>query len=442
MFNRIKKIINSKWFPFLVLFVVMFAIAIVKPVDFGDDSFFAEVLEKGSGPYPEVTNITEYLGVRYNTWTSRVIIEFFLVLFTSKFSLIWRILDSLMYVLIGYGIKRVFLSSKDQDNKINWILTFLILLIPITITKEAGSIATSLNYIWPIAFGLISLIPIRKVIDNEKVRWYEYLIYFPVAIFALNSELVCACILVTYLIFTIYLAFKKKLKPIIIIMLLISIVCMIVELKCPGNKARTKQETEMRFSNFENLSVIDKFALGLITTMNYYVLNFSPLYFIFTAIVMIIIFKKYSDNVICKGIGAFPFAIGILFTLLPGVFGGPIRGFLNSGLLDENFSGINSLSLCVPILLYLVDIALSFVSLYLIFGNSKKTLISMLVLSCGLCSRIIMGFMPTVFASGNRTHSIMLVMIITLIMMLIEEKEKKFKDLLLDFLIIFAICFK
>ena len=441
--TKLKKIFNSKTYPFIVLFLIMLVISMLKPINFGDDSFFSEVLLKGSGPYPDVTNIVDYLGVRYDTWTSRVIIEFFLVIFAGKLPLLWKLIDPLMYVIIAYSIKRVFL--KDKDEKLNWILVLLVLLIPVSITKEAGAIATSLNYIWPVAFGLASLIPIRKCLDNEKIKWYEYLVYLPMMIFAVDSELVCACLLTTYIIFTIYLAIKKKLKPIIVILLLVSIISIIFAFRCPGNDARTEQETRLRFSDFENITFVDKLVIGLISEMNYYIFDFNALYFIFTLIVLLTIFKKYHDNILYKAIAVVPFILGIMFNIVPNILGHPVTNILESCRMPGqyiNYNNFNNIPSYFPVALYCINIGLIFVNLYLIFGNSKKILISFLVLACGLCSRLIMGFMTTVFASGNRTQLILLVMFMALIMMLLEEKNKKFRDILLDFLIVFAIFFK
>lgn len=302
--NKIKKILNPKTYPFITLFIIMLGLNLFKSVVFADDNWFREVLLSGSGPLPDISTMKDYVIFRYNNWTSRVVIEFFLVIFTGKFPLLWRIFDSLMYVIIAYSIKRIFLNSKE--NKISWITVILVSMIPILLVREAGWIATSVNYIWPIACGLIALIPIRKCLDNQKINVIEYLIYLPFTLYAINSELVCACILVTYIIFSIYLIIKKKMKPIIILILLLSIISIIFILTCPGNSVRTNQEKATYFSDYNNLSLIEKILIGIISTMNYYLFNFNIIYFIFTLIMMIIVFRKY-DNILFKVISCFPF---------------------------------------------------------------------------------------------------------------------------------------
>ncbi len=448
--NKIKKIVNSKIFPFIILFVVMLSLSTFKKTYMNDDNYFGTVLLKGSGPLPEISTMSEFIDFRYNLWTSRVIIEFFTVLFSTKLGMVWRILDALVYAIMAYSIKRVFIGTKD-DKTLNWIIVFLVLMIPNFMIKEAGYIATSLNYTWPIAFGLVSLIPIRKCLDGEKIRWFEYLIYLPLCVYADNAELVCACILAVYLIFTIYLAIKKKLKPIIILILILSILSMIFIMRCPGNAQRTKVETISKFSDYNNISTLDKVVMGVISTINYYFINFNIVYFTFTLIMMIIIFKKY-DNILYKVIGALPFVMGIMFTvvstIVPTNSGGHIFMFeefyeyTKSDSVYVNLENFNVVETYLPIIIDCLSIGFLFISLYLVLGNSKTTLVSILALGAGLCSKAIMGFMPTVFASGYRTQFIFIVMMIALIVMILDKQDKKFRDILLNLLIIFAILFK
>ena len=260
-------------------------------------------------------------------------------------------------------------------------------------------------------------------------------------IFAVNAELVGACVLTTYVIFTIYLAIKKKIKPIIAVLLIVSIITMIFTFTCPGNKIRTEREIESKFNEFENLTFVDKFVIGLLTEMDQYIMIFSPFYFIFTLIMMITVFKKH-DNVLLKGISAFPFVLGIMFTIIPVFFESFVTRILDFSIISQKNLDYRSLKAYAQAGIYLLDIIFMFISLYLAFGKTNKTLVSMLTLGCGVCSRLIMGFIPTVFASGVRTQLIFFTMFIVLIMMLVEEKDKKFRDIMLNLLIVFAIFFK
>ena len=61
--EKIKKIFNRKTYPFIILFLAMCIITLIKPLDFGDDVAFANVLVKGTEQYSGTSNIFEYLGI-------------------------------------------------------------------------------------------------------------------------------------------------------------------------------------------------------------------------------------------------------------------------------------------------------------------------------------------------------------------------------------------
>ena len=123
---------------------------------------------------------------------------------------------------------------------------------------------------------------------------------------------------------------------------------------------------------------------------------------------------------------------------MPNIFGGNYEKLYNmfEFVTDESvlidFDNFHFIFKYIPIAMYLVDIGLIFIALYLVFGNSKTSFIAILVFGAGVCSKVLMGFMPTVFASGNRTQLILLVMMIILIAMMIDKQSKKTKENLLN----------
>ena len=81
----------------------------------------------------------------------------------------------------------------------------MILIYPIVLMNGAGWAATTINYMWPLATGLFALIPIRKIWDEEKIKFWQYPLYIIAMIFATNQEQVCAILLGTYLLFTVFI---------------------------------------------------------------------------------------------------------------------------------------------------------------------------------------------------------------------------------------------
>ena len=439
--NRIKKIINKETLPYISLFFIMFAINILKGNGYSDDGWFEIVLN--GELIPGINSFFSYIKWRYISWSSRLIIETFLILFTSKYMLLWKFLDAIMYSVLAFGINKVFTKNSDK-NKVNirWITVFLILLISQKLFSTAGWVATSLNYLWPLALGILCLNPIKNCIEGKKNKWFEYPIYILMLLYAANAEQICLILVTVYTIFTIYFLIKKKINPLIIIMLVVSILSLVFIVTCPGNTSRNRTEIVAYFGDFEMLSIIDKLVISIISTMQYYVFSFNPIYVVFTFLVMINIFKKY-DNIIYKTIAIVPFIMGVAFNV-----GENITGALFPELIEQfssfqintvetwiNMRNFNILANYIPLILCIINFGFMMISIYLVFGNRLKSVIAILVLGAGICSRLMMGFMPSIFVSGNRTQlTFIITMIVLSIMILDDESENsimKAKNILL-----------
>ena len=99
---------------------------------------------------------------RYLTWTSRVLIEMTLGFIFKISGYLWVIGNVCMITLIGYSISKLFVS--EDKKQMNIMILFLIMLYPIERMAGAGWAATTVNYIWPLATGLFSLISISALL--------------------------------------------------------------------------------------------------------------------------------------------------------------------------------------------------------------------------------------------------------------------------------------
>jgi hypothetical protein len=396
---------------------------------------------------PSVTNMKEYIKWRYNTWSSRLLIEFFLIEFAMNFSVLWKILDAAIFVILAYGIHRVFCIKNMQESKsIRWLIVFLVFFIPQELLASAGWIATTLNYTWVVAFGIVSLIPIRKCLEEQKFRWFEIIIYLLSMLYATNSEQMCLVLFTIYVIFTIYLIAKKKIKPIIIILLLISVASLIYILTCPGNSARTTSEIEAYFKDFAMLTTVQKLEISAISTMQYYIYNFNIIYVICTLLLMIKVYQKYKLNFLYKIIATIPFLVGVAFNvasnitmaIFPNIYN-VISGMNSVSNWFVNLENFNQIEFYLPLVISIANLGLLVLTVYLAFGNSKKAIIGILCIGAGICTRLLMGFMPSVYVSGNRTQIIFLVSMIIISVLILDEKKEedliKYNNVLLPFVI-------
>ena len=439
--NKIKKIFRSSQISYVLLFFVMLMITLPKSINFRDDAFF--------GDFSNMTGqarLLYFLNYRYMTWTSRIFIEAALSLFARDFHLLWKILDSLVYVILAISIKKVFTSKENANNKyIDYGIVLFVVLFPQTLMYSAGWIATSLNYLWPVTFGIVALIPIRKYFDKEKISWIEYLIYIVAMVFAANQEQVCLILLTVYIIFSVYFIVKKEKCIFCLVMLFISILSIVNLFVCPGNSVRSAQSIWMCFIDYNMYNIIDKSITSIIQLMRYYMFYFCWLYIIFSAIICVSIYKKYED-ILYRVISIIPLIMGVAFTIFSNIFRVISINFVETfSVIDKNeiyinFENFDTILTYIPLLITILTVGCIVISIYLLFKDDmKKLIIASLVLGAGICSKLVMGFLITMFESGDRTWFILLITTLILNILLLEKVDEKQKKQIVNMLAVIAI---
>lgn len=426
----LRKIISYKYTPFICLFFIMLFFHTRFNLDFRDDIWFEE---KSTGSF------FEFLSTRYEEWTGRLIIEAIMILIHRLPDFVWWISNSFMYVLLAFNI--YYLIGKKN---IYWIILTL-LLYPIFLLGEAGFIATTLNYLWPLALGLIAFYPIRHIYDGKVEKVWTYPIYILSLLFACNQEQMCAIIVSFYFIFIIDLFRKKKITKFIIISFIISLASLIFVLTCPGNSLRNIAEVERWYPVYKSFTIIDKVYLGVVTTSLMTVVNkFLP--FIFLSILLPIIhFRKKSSNFI-KAVSLIPIVLLAIYNNFLGIVSTYFSGFYElirgakyflEGRPTIDYNEVSTLfSITVSILL----IGSLLISIYKVFEKDKEKYLIPLILLAGFASRFILGFSPTIFASGLRTFFIFEISLIIISVYLIDKLDSEKTKFLLKFgLIIFSL---
>jgi hypothetical protein len=398
--DKVKNLFNGDYRGIAILFVLQFILFItVKPIRY-DDAFYIESITG--------VPVLSFVSSRYKAWTSRVLIEATLG-FIFRFSkYIWTFGTIICMTLIGYSIAKIFVKKENKKDLIMMVL-WLVLLYPIERMSSAGWAATTVNYIWPLALGLFSLISLRKAWDKEKIKPIIGIFYALATAYACNQEQVCVVLLVTYILFTIILTVrdKKKVSPFMYLQSIIAIASLIFILTTPGNSIRQEEEIITYFPEFYGMSVIEKLALGITSTMGEMLAKYSITFTIFSLMILIYIWNNYKDRLI-RGISAIPFTASIVLS-----YGSSITenvsvavawarsNFKKSEVLlkPSTYTYIGSY---VELIISLAVIVSIFICLFLIFKKLKNN-IAFYIFGCGLVTRLIMGFSPTIFVSENRT---------------------------------------
>lgn len=426
-----EKFLNA--LPYIFVFTILFLIHL--SINFSnDDLWFAKQLNKFS-----------YIGYvinRYNTWSSRLIIETLLITLTRNNIIIWKILDILIF-LLGISLSIYFVNKKKYNFiKITGCLLFL--LYPLLDMSSAGWVSTTLNYLWCFSLGLLSFIPIIKFERKEKIGKIIYIISTLGLIYATNQEQMCAIIFGLNFVYILHnIINKRKLSRYSIICLIVSAIGLLFILTCPGNENRTLNEISTWYPEFKKYGILQKTFLGVISTFDILLSN-KAILLIFVTFLSYGCFI-YSKRKISKIISLFNFITVLANTIF---FSNFINLFPSVQKIYSilNYHGISNyplkysfitFSLCILFLINMIYM------LYVIFH--KKDLLPIFIFLAGFCSRFIIGFSPTIYASGSRTAFFMYMSLIIVLLIIIYKlyDEKKInnnnKILIISVLMFFSI---
>ncbi len=438
-----KKILNDKKIVYIIVFLIIFLYHFFLKVNSGDDVFFKTAMNDG---------FINFLTTRYNSWSSRLIIEIVLVFMLKLPKIIWMLIDSGMLVLTIYSIDYLFTKRSNLEKL---LVAMLVLLYPLSELRSAGWYATTINYLWPLALGLFAFFPIKHAKENIKEKGYMYPLYVLATLFACNQEQMGAIIFGIYAI-SIYNLYKhKKLNKFIIIQTLIALISLIFILTCPGNGTRAIANMDYWYPSYSNFTIMHKSFLGVVTTFLFMTKQINVIVFITSLLIPYLTFKK--DNFLNKFISMIPIFIIIAICMCSNV---TIKFFPELTKLLNHFSlflepqdkinfGIYNLALLGVSFLFFASLFYSMISLV----DKKNRVLVFFILMAGFASRFIIGFTPSVYASSMRTFIFFDFSIIIALVLMIFDNIKNIKNknaidfgiiilILLDFLQVFNLILK
>ena len=132
--------------PFILLGTAYAVRQMSFPADFGDDIAFANALESRT--------LWQFVIMRYQSWTSRILWEPFTVLFLSNaFTIfLWRLGSTLCVIFLAWFFTRLAWRVADNEKLSSaWISCIAVFCVPWEFLKEAGTVCTSLLYQWALA---------------------------------------------------------------------------------------------------------------------------------------------------------------------------------------------------------------------------------------------------------------------------------------------------
>lgn len=372
----------------------------------GDDNYFMTCLNNRT--------LGEFYVKRWNTWSSRLVIETVVVMVLKQPLWLWKVLDVFASFVLAYLLFGI-LFHKKESGKAAIVCGIFLFLYDFREMDSAGYMTTTIFYWWVLAAAMIAFLPIYFHYNNEKVKTWIYALAVPCSIFAANQEqaaiiFVCLCM---YML-GIYLFEKRKIPKYVVFLLLVGLISLAIVFLCPGNEVRKISNIDFWFPNYAEFNIVHKGLLGWYGLLRTLFENINWLFFAFTAILLGAVWKT-SHKWYERWIAAVPFlanlALGACIIISNFYDAGPVNKVVHAFDFDQPivyYHGFLPLKLCLLVLAYTFTCLCVVFAMYVLWGPTKKFSHLMAVLVIGAASKVSMGMSPTVWASSERTSIFLL----------------------------------
>lgn len=412
-----RKELIMKYLPFAFLGIVMLIVHSRMGLDTGDDTWFINQTSVDG------FNLLRWLTNRYHTWSSRTLIEATMLIILPMKVYVWRILDSFLIVITSLFMSKNFCTDEYIVLK-NWLIVLLSFTINFQYMSEAGWGATTLNYVWPLAFAMVAVYSIRKIYDEKPIRKWEYSIYSVSLLFAANMEQLSVVLFITFGVANlVYWIENKKIHKYLIVQFLIAIAELMWIFLCPGNAERQIEEIRNWFPLFGKLGVLKKMELGISNTLNVVLLRENLWILILAMFICLAVWSRYKEWYYrLLGIGLIAVvAVLQFFYRVWGTTRPPYDLMSERGFIRPETMKSEKVWLIYFVLLFICCLIL--IDIYLVYQESMRTVLVAGMFLMGLMTKAMMGFSPTIWVSFYRTEWVMIYAMLSCSIVLMNDLD-------------------
>ncbi|MEA4806041.1 DUF6056 family protein [Acetobacterium wieringae] len=424
MKSKISKNTIYYYLPFFIVVLTYTVVLSITPI-VADDLALAN-------KYVGITWLQEWNNILFDyfNWSSRIIINAAIHIFLGHRKIYWVLATGVVILMMLVALDIIFNPEKDKKKNLTIVLIFAI--FPFYLLAGSGWRVGTISYFWTTAAAVVGIIPLVMITREERVPVPMVVFSTISLIFAGNLEQCLVVLLVIYSAFFCYFFIKKKMQWAFLVQCVTLLASFVFILTAPGNGARAQTESIVRFKDFEMLSLLDKLDLGFSSTMQKIMFTGNVVFLIFIISLAIYIVSNYQSK-FYRVIGIIPLSVGL------------IVGYAKPWLIAEYNNISNLIGAVPPNGMITVDNYLSLfpyvklaiflftgisivIGLYLIFGNTYKTIFAEALLFGGIASRVILGFSPSIWVSGDRTYLFLYFCLLMISLMIINQiKEDNLK---------------
>ncbi len=435
---------SALWVPFALTAAVGLVYHLLMQPMGGDDVFFREATEG--------TTLWAYLAGRYQNWTSRVVSEFVLVSVMQCLPL-WRLIDFLMFASLPLILSRYF----DRSRLICWCAAGAALLFPFHDMGTAGWATTTVTHFWPFWCIFFVGMLVKKILSGEKIFWWELLIGIPACIITGSHEQMAVILLFVLVMSTVSLYWEKKrgedaggrkyggnagekkrggkgdhggsaeakkltghAMMTFVAFWVIDVISLAVIALCPGN-AKRNAVSIADLPVYAEFNFGEKLYLGLLSIERVFLANADVVFFAVALIWALLVYVKTKDfkkTLVSSVPLLILFGQTVLRTAYPGLSG----LFVMPGQILSWSWG--ELSTWIPMVYLAAAVASMLYALWQLFGESVGEYVCVLILlGLGFGAGAVLGFMATIYVSGERVYAPLYGILLLVTMAAIEKQR-------------------
>ncbi len=368
-----------------------------------DDLIFQQGIER----YGSLTGWAKWFA---ENWGGRIIPQGILVLLLQMPAFVFSLFDALAWVILLVCIRKVFDGNKSFTAGFVYIAVPVLLfaLLPGSLLQETVFWkCANVLYLWGAAAILVGIYPFVKDMRGERIRTMDYLFSAAAVIYVSGFEqggvLFCGLALILSA-FTLYE--KRSIRWQNILLTVAALLLTFCFFILPGNHLRTQYETLLWYPQFDMLSMPEKLLLGI-----WYVISniekeamFPLLLLAGAATWALHRTRKPKDCILLGAYGMLGYFVLCTVNYVgTNIAGSSIPVFSSIFKLVP----IDTMEFRFPIWLTAANIIHFMVYVYLgccilLINPNRFNAIGFSFYFGGLGSMCMMGFSPTVFASGGR----------------------------------------
>lgn len=375
--------------------------------------------------YLDDYRLLEFLKLFYTTWSGRVVLDGTAAIVMHLPRAAFKILDSLIMVLQVVGLAKLMRFEKNDKNYS--IIMCLSFMFPYLFFYTCGFSVASIYYLWPATAGIWAVYFCTK----EKNNIFEIIIMCILLTIANSMEQILIVTAGTVgIIWLVSIVIKKRHNIYAFIGVIISFLNLLFTIASPGRGIRYGREISLRFPSYEMIGTLQKVDMSFWLTTEELLLGARILWLVVTILVAIVIYHKrtlwYE-----RAIGLIPVSMiaicGFSYPTITLILDDIAKLYSQDALGIINLANFDVRVNYIPALIMFLFFVILFLALFLCYDQFDKMIYVCGLFFLGILSRMIIGFSPTVFASGERTFYPIYAVGIIISLMLYKELPDKAK---------------